>query len=381
MNTTIERSRASRSFAIAIMAAALLAGPSTPAAASPSSVPAEVVAPHSALTTPEPASSVNLFKAIDLAQPTGLALATTGLECSKHMTLDSEKSKCDPGIANRNVILVWSFAANTCGATPNCSQPASYDILVNSSKYGSFQKTASQTVDPKQTAYVMGEHLDDAVGSCFEVRAVSGTDLGPVSDPVCVAAPPAPANLGILQIRGATAYRFKHENGCFSVGANGATLPHVDNGEAMVGFRDMRSSCDDSFDNYTYQLGLQFDLAPLAGKHLAKAILSMNVKAGLYDNGSGNEAPSLRSCALYVGYAYNQDWLGSLPPTIPYQLFQQLPPSAGKMSVDITDMVLAWLAHKNNGVILTSGGALTDFDNNECVSVYKDLRLTATFKP
>jgi hypothetical protein len=121
-----------------------------------------------------------LYSAIRLAAPSRPTFAAGEADCEKHFPSPAPCQPTNPPSPLRNI--VWSFSANTCGAAPNCLAPTSYEVLMHDTSYGIFEHF--QTVDADQT----GIRFPPALTShpvCFEVRAISGKEVGPVSDPFC----------------------------------------------------------------------------------------------------------------------------------------------------------------------------------------------------
>ena len=329
---------------------------------------------------------------VPLGQPKNVAMATSGPQCAQHMNLDSQIAQCDPAIAAKKLVLVWNYAQ---GALPD-----GFNIFRNGNL------SATQNVDPKQTAYVMAGNLDDAAGDCYTVQAYtkSPAATGPKSAAFCVPATPTSKTLSAQYSNPSFSIDTTGSQGC----GGGFYTANVNSGDPcnpgnpippasplLVGYQHSFNSggCAKNVSYAQFRSGLSFNLNGISATNLVKATLTMNVshawtdtyagdEANLPTNGQGNyifpEKQSDESCLRAIGYAINSDWMHAVNKSSLYGYDPALTVGGanGAISVDVTSMVKTWLAgsRPNNGFILI-GPSQGGVNNDECLTSYHQPQL------
>lgn len=340
-------------------------------------------------STPSPAPAFGA----DLGVPSGLTIASDSATCGQYMTTEALDAQCDTALANHWIILGWHFNPNGC-LKPPCHQPDGFNVVrvLN----GSASVFATQSAEGASNTFGTFLHVrgDENIGTCFYVLPYRGTnDYGSRSGQVCI--------LEIMHLpvrRWGTAHSYYAQSGldCSSPSSNPIGYFMMFDGGANAGnelFAGYVSRSEPGCDNMywdVYQGLIYFDLSKLAGKSVSKATLQLEVVKAAYNGGdpTGNtngveSGASPLNCVTSIGFPINVNVDSApipYPPLVSFASFTTLNGGIGKISVDVTNMVRAWLnpGGINRGIVLSppylnaTSSERWEKDNAECLSQFRE---------
>lgn len=349
-----------------------------------------ILAIGSAFAVPQPARAGGS----DLGYPSGFKLldATT---CGQYATTPAQVSTCNqngPTWSNHWLAFGWTFAP-VCETAP-CQSPDGFKVV--RSLNGATTVFDTVAAQPGQTTFFDVLHFtgQENIGACFFVQPYRGTnDLGRRSGPVCIT-----ENLHLPVTRWGTAHAYYYNNGfdCSSPSSNPIGYGMIFKGGANAGnelFAGYVSRSEAGCTNMywdLYQGLIYFDLSKVAGRSISKATLQLEVVRAAYNKGDpsgttigAESGVSPVNCVTTIGFPTNLN-VNSAPIPYPsriyFDTFTTLNGGIGKISVDVTNMVRAWLnpGGINRGIVLSpphldaTPFQIDSIDNAECLSQFRE---------
>lgn len=330
----------------------------------------------------------------DLGVPSGLVIAGDSATCGQYMTTQSLDAQCESALANHWIVLGWNFNSNGC-LKPPCQQPDGFNIVRVLNGSGSVFATQSAAGASNRFGTFLHVRGDENIGACFYVLPYRGTnDYGSRSGQVCI--------LEIMHLpvtRWATAHNWNSNDGvyCHSPSSNPIGYTMMFKGGANAGNELFagyvtRSNWGNqgpcNWYNDVYQGLIYFDLTKLAGKSIYKATLQLEVVKAAYNagdagGGDGSESGSSPvNCVATIGFPKNvnvgTDPAFPSPLHVTFDTANTQKGGIGKVSVDVTNMVHAWLSPGgiNRGIVLSPSYMFPQFGlsvyNADCLSQFRE---------
>ncbi len=315
------------------------------------------------------------------APPTNLKATTDPAVCGDHVAPLFGALICGAALKDGDLILVWDY--------PDAGSVDGFHIYqLNGSTHTLVDKQSGMT------GKALSVKAADAKSLCYVVRAYKGSTESADSNSTCTPTiglvTHVHTNLPISALK--YVYHFSHYYStatyCFYTGGLGGHELDYVSGNLLVGYVNSWDPGTDPFPCYekidhAYRSAVKFDLAPLAGKKLWKAVLTFTTTKSWAAVGT----PA--TCATEMMYGIG-DWTGAKD-LIPGDSYQVFPTGAHvnvsnpsvhivnstTFSIDVTDAVRAWLdgSRPNWGFVFR--GAREDYakDNDVCTSLYGNVAL------
>ena len=261
-------------------------------------------------------------------------------------------------------------------------QQAAFSVLVwsgnaSASRYDVYRTDGGGNVHVGHSASKVdgvvstAQELDSAPpGSCFAVTETRGSEVSPLSTPVCFNQAPQSVTLKPNHVRSYEA----QNTGAGQGGYAGQAISQSENG-LVVGYKhETGGSSANAYLNIFHRGALLFTMKHLQGKKILKATLRLTVQS-TFSSGIHNadqHTDQSTSCAATVRNASSLWWkstkqIGVGTVTVPANVTNR--------QVDVTEIVAAWVAQPNTipnrGFVLQGDDeSLTEFTETACDTTY-----------
>ncbi len=226
-------------------------------------------------------------------------------------------------------------------------------------------------------------------GKCWAVAAYNGSNESTLSNSWCAG---AGSTISSMTLQPGHALHWQHYRPS-RTGVIGHTDKPIDTYDATiyVGYADhyWNNEFGDSYDDYIHRSGVYFDLSPLAGKTVSKAVLQFNAFSSWhdYDNTSGDApnltAQSTEACVARIYKATDHWWENNdLASKVSYSAPGNY--NGPTFGIDVTSAIAGWLKNPstNFGFILAGSDENDTWHgnrNNVCLTQLESVALVVSY--
>jgi len=315
--------------------------------------------------------------------PTGMGSTHDPKVCTAHGGFGGGLA-CTAGLPSGMLPLIWNC--------PNCQVDGYHLYRVDSGQHTLMPANGAYSNDATVTLALLDAPSDGFNGKCYAVTAYKGSNESQLSNAYCA------GNGSVMATMTLSAAHVLHWNRLRNLrtGGLGYTDPPVDSYDSSLyvgyGFHYWDNPFGDIYGNRVNRTGLYFDLSPLAGRTISKAVLHLVAQSSWHDYGGTGSSladqtltdQTPEACVTSVDKATDHWWENNnLASTVSY--ISPGPYMGPSFDVDVTSAIQSWMGYaapSNFGFVLRGANENDQYHGNSnsvCLTLLESASLVVTY--